>query len=252
MSTAQRKAKLAYWRRILKWNQGKLAKARGSDRVKYQNRIKQAQARIHDLRFPSDKPVPATGPDISNLQGKVDFKAIKTVGHSFVYLKAGEGDWTDPTLLDNVAKAKQANLHVGAYHFLRPKAGRTGGEEAQFFIRNLKAAGLGKGDLRPAADIEATKLNRTATIKYLQDFLAAVEFATGIKPVVYTYPSFPQTWPSWLSGYPLWLADYDGGLDIPKPWTAIVLHQYTDKGTTPGVSGHVDMNNTEDLRRVVA
>jgi lysozyme len=204
-------------------------------------------------RHPAGGPEPAKGLDVSNLQGAIDWPKVKAAGYRFVWIKAGEGDWPDPQFMRNVNLAKAAGLKVGAYHFLRPKPGRTGGQEAAFFIDRLKAAGLGKGDLLPAADVEATKLDPAATRQYAWDFIRAMDRG-GHRAVLYTYPSFlGGDWKgdAWIT-VPLWLADYDSPLNIPTPWKHVVAHQYTSEGSVPGIRGNVDLNRTDDLKGLIA
>jgi lysozyme len=203
-------------------------------------------------RHPAGGPEPAKGLDVSNLQGTIDWQAVKAAGYRFVWIKAGEGDWKDPQFMRNVAGAWAAGLKVGAYHFLRPKPGRNGEQEAEYFIARLKEAGLGKGDLLPAADVEATKLGEDATRAYAWQFVRKLR-AVGYKPCLYTYPSFLGAhWGDIFRSTPLWLADYDGPLNIPTPWKRVVAHQYTSKGSVPGIHGNVDLNRTDDLRELIA
>jgi GH25 family lysozyme M1 (1,4-beta-N-acetylmuramidase) len=159
---------------------------------------------------PHQRPEPAKGLDVSNLQGRIDWAQVQQAGYRFVWIKAGEGDWKDPNFLHNVKAAKAAGLKVGAYHFLRPKPGRTGAKEALYFIDRLEAAGLAEGDLLPVADVEATTLDRSATHAYVRQ------------------PT------------------------LPKPWKHYVAWQYTSKGSVPGIRGDVDLNRTDDLRKLVA
>jgi lysozyme len=221
-----------------------------------QRRNEVARARRVLKRHPhDDKPVPAHGFDVSNHNGTVDFRAAKRSGQDFVYIKAGEGvDWKDPDFAANVRAATAARLEVGAYHFLRPKAGRTGAQEAAFFIARLKTAGLGKGDLRPVLDVEATTLDRAGTHAYVRSFVMAMQ-AAGYKPMIYSADWFwrPNVGPDDF-GLPLWVAGYvdERRLVIPKPWTSWAVWQWTDKATVPGIHGHVDANRCPDLRRIIA
>jgi GH25 family lysozyme M1 (1,4-beta-N-acetylmuramidase) len=75
-----------------------------------------------------------------------------------------------------------------------------------------------------------------------------------------TYPSFLAApgqklgdWGARFKTWPLWLASYQTQTPTPpKPWTSFVAWQYSSKGTVAGVSGAVDMNRTDDLRRLIA
>jgi lysozyme len=198
-------------------------------------------------------PEPAKGIDVSNLQGAIDWKAVARAGYGFAYVKAGEGDWKDPTFVENVRAAGAAGVKVGAYHFLRPKAGRTGAQEAAFFIQRLEAADLGRGDLRPVLDVEATTLDRAGTHAYVRSFVNAMR-AHGFSPLIYTGTWFwnPKVGDDDF-GCPLWIAAYqDRPPTLPKPWTSYAIWQYSDKGTVPGVRGGVDVDRTPDLRQVIA
>ncbi len=76
-------------------------------------------------------------------------------------------------------------------------------------------------------------------------FLDRIETLTGHIPWVYSSPAFvlevlkPPDW--WGEKYPLHIAHYyvDNPI-IPRPWVEAVAHQYTDKGTIPGIIGYVD------------
>jgi hypothetical protein len=82
-----------------------------------------------------------------------------------VWIKAGEGDWHDPNFLVNVRR-RERGLKVGAYHFLRPKAGRNGAQEAAYFIARLKEAGLGKGDLHARRSTSKRRRSTTRSREY--------------------------------------------------------------------------------------
>jgi lysozyme len=205
-------------------------------------------------RHPANQPIPAHGFDVSNNNGHVDFKAAKRAGQDFVWIKSGEGDWRDPDFQPNVKAATAAGLEVGGYHFLRPKPGRTGAQEAEFFIDRLNAAGLGKGDLRPVLDVEATKLDQAGTRAYVKSFVSAMH-AHGFKPAIYTGAWF---WDPHVGDesfdLPLWVSGYvpEKDLRLPRAWKSYAVWQYSDKGQVPGVSGRVDVNKTDDLRKVIA
>lgn len=219
-----------------------------------QRRAQVAFARRVLKRHPADAPVPAHGFDVSNNNGRIDFNAAKKGGQDFVWIKAGEGDWKDPDFQANVKAAVAAGLEVGGYQFLRPRAGRTGAQEAAFFIARLEAAGLGKGDLRPVLDVEATKLDQAATRNYVRSFVSAMQ-AHGFRPAVYTGAWF---WDPHVGdesfGLPLWVSGYvpEKDLRLPRAWSSYAVWQYSDKGRVPGVNGGCDVNKTPDLRKVIA
>ncbi len=94
------------------------------------------------------------GVDASHYQGDVDWKKVKNAGYVFVILKATDGLGQDSTFSRNRAKATEAGLIVGAYHFYRPR------HSVAAQVRNfLKTIGeVRKGELAPAGDFEQADL----------------------------------------------------------------------------------------------
>lgn len=50
-----------------------------------------------------------------------------------------------------------------------------------------------------------------------------------------------------LGIYPLWSPDYEKVDHIPKGWNQFFWHQYTDQGSVPGITGHVDLSDSNSL-----
>jgi lysozyme len=244
----------ALWKRRLAYRERKLHHWRSRNNhaqiTKWTRLVREARAKVTP---PKPKPVPAKGIDVSNLQGSIDWPKVKAAGYRFAWIKAGEGDWPDPDFLRNVKAAKAAGLKVGAYEFLRPKPGRTGAGEASMFIGRLKAAGLGKGDLMPALDVEATKLDRAGTHAYVRSFAEYMR-SHGYRPIIYTGTWFwgPKVGDDDF-GLPLWIAAYQSHEPtLPKPWKRYAAWQHSSKGRVPGIHGDVDLNQTDDLRGLIA
>lgn len=191
-----------------------------------------------------------TGIDVSNHQGDVDFFKVKANGERFVICKATEGEgFIDSTFHKNIRSARAAKLEVGAYHFLRPRIGRSGKDEADDFIRALKAARLGKGDIRPTVDIETTSIGATATQIYVGQFIGSLRMA-GFDAMLYTFPAFME----WNRTFDtdLWIAHFGVRRPtVPKPWKDYAIWQYTSSGKVPGVKGNVDRNKCPDLSRII-
>jgi hypothetical protein len=104
---------------------------------------------------PAGGPEPAKGLDVSNLQGSIDWRKVKDAGYRFVWIKAGEGDWKDPTS-STTSGARRLRAEGRRLPVPASEAGPHGRQEAAYFIERLEAADLGKGDLRPVLDVEAT------------------------------------------------------------------------------------------------
>lgn len=198
---------------------------------------------------------PGTGIDVSNNNGRIDFKKVKAAGEDFVYVKAGEGDWRDPTFVDNVKRAVAAGLHVGGYQFLRPRAGRSGATEAKWFITRLQSVGLKNDDLRPVLDVEVTSLSKSATALYVGEFIEEMR-RQGYHPMIYTGTWFwePHVGDKDFNA-PLWWAGYvpESKIDVPEAWKneGWTVWQYTDDAKVSGVFGGVDRNRVKDLNDII-
>lgn len=192
------------------------------------------------------------GIDVSHWQGTTDWAKVAAAGKSFAIMKATEGTgYVDPSYATNHAGAAAAGLWTSAYHFARP--GATPNEavlEADHFVA---VANLGTRDLIPALDLEVTGgLSTSALQGWVSTWLREVTAKLGVRPMIYTSPSFWKTYmgdsPSLaLAGYPiLWIAHW--GVATPTVpaqnwgghgWT---FWQYSDCGTVPGISGCVDLD----------
>lgn len=203
------------------------------------------------------------GIDISSNNGAlIDFHAVRKSGVRFVYIKVSEGTYVNPYARRHATEAKAAGLLVGAYCFVTPKDGRTGRWEADHFLQKAREAGLlDEGCLRPAADIEVTRLPAgKPSRRYHYDFVErlirhmerrsegeALFGAFDCRPMIYTGGWF---WDGVLGarnahGCPLWLAAYSRAWKtlIPKAFRqGVSIHQHTDKGTVPGITTSVDLN----------
>ena len=199
------------------------------------------------------------GIDVSNWQGTIDWTKVAGAGKRFAILKATEStNYSDPTYATNHAAAQAAGLWTGAYHFAQPSATANDAIlEADWFVGHVK---LGKGDLIPALDLEVSGgLGVAALQAWVKAFLDEVIAKVGIRPMIYTSPSF---WKTYMGdsqaladvGYKtLWVAHW--GVTSPTVpannwgghgWT---FWQYTSSGTVPGISGRVDLDrfNGPDL-----
>ncbi|HEY3524051.1 MAG TPA: glycoside hydrolase family 25 protein [Candidatus Limnocylindrales bacterium] len=215
---------------------------------------------------PSPRPVAAAEPeyvpgiDVSHWQGKIDWEAVAGDGIRFAFAKATEGrDFVDDMYKTNRAGAKAAGITFGAYHFARPNTGRKDPRrEAGHFVR---VAGLTRGDLVPALDLERTGgLSQSQLIDWTRRWVRKVERLVGEKPVIYTSPYFWRTNmanTTWFAdhGYGVWVARWDTEVRVPastwggEDWT---FWQHTDCGSVDGIGGCVDLDrfNGRRLRSV--
>jgi GH25 family lysozyme M1 (1,4-beta-N-acetylmuramidase) len=197
------------------------------------------------------------GIDVSHWQGTISWTKVAAAGKKFAIIKATEStDYVDPQYATNHANAKAAGLWTGAYHFARPSTTTNDAVlEADHFAAVMK---LGAGDLIPALDLEDSGGMSVAGLQsWVTKFLGEVTAKVGVKPMIYTSPSF---WKNHMgdsrtladAGYKtLWIAHW--GVSSPTVpasnwgghgWT---FWQYTSDGTVPGITGRVDLDRFNGL-----
>ena len=192
------------------------------------------------------------GIDVSMWQGSINWSRVATTGKKFAFIRASAGSLTvDTTYTANRAGAKAAGLVIGAYHYGNPdNAVNDALNEANWF---LSLATPATGELRPALDIEvANGLSPAALQTWVASWLARVTSVTGIKPIIYSTPSFWKDHladSSWFAqnGYTvLWIAHWQvKSPSVPAAnwagygWT---FWQYSDCGTVSGIVGCVDLD----------
>ena len=247
------RATKALWKRRLSYRRKRVSHWRAKGNIpKVNHWLGLVREAVRKLEPP--KPAkPAHGIDVSVHNGSVDWPKVKAAGFTFAYAKCSEGeDYRDPSWTkQRVTDLRAAKIQFGPYHYLRPRAGRSGGTEARWFVKNAYAAGWGKtGDLRPVLDFEETALPPAQTIAYLKQAVDEVVRLTGRKPTIYTGSYFWNDHggkSSW--GCPLWLAAYDvTAPKLPNAWREWTIWQYTATGPVKGVgSANVDQNIARSL-----
>lgn len=209
------------------------------------------------------------GVDISGgAQGKKTLdhmRALKRAGYDYIIIKTGEGGGSvaeaqafAPYASHNINVARKAGLEVGAYHFVHPRAGRRGRDEAKIAWECAVGAGWNpKADKRFAIDFETTHLPAgLATRRYALSFIRLIRRRHGLRaPWFYTYTSFWNQHGFYRSmGCRIWQADYTKDLNQPpgvmrglprfgRRLSPIKRWQWTSEGKVPGFhSGNLDLN----------
>lgn len=210
------------------------------------------------FNMPSDKSYPVKGVDVSAHQGHIKWDTLAKENIKFAFIKATEGSsWVDKHFKYNFENAKKVGLYVGAYHFFSfDSVGKT---QATNFIKNVPLTTYNKM-LPPVVDVEfyGTKVSNPPSAesiyKELDTLLAILEEHYGIKPVIYTTPSF---YDMYLRGryenYPLWIRSvffaphsflaYIFNIHFDK--SNYVFWQYNPKAILNGYSGgekYIDLN----------
>jgi lysozyme len=194
------------------------------------------------------------GIDVSHHQGDIDWAAVAASDRvRFAYLKVTEHDaFLDKRLGRNVQGCTDHGIPWGGYHFARPSDDPVDDarREADHVLAHCPAAPL------PAMlDLEATKLDHSATATWTLTWLRRVAEATGRTPILYTGAFFAVESVGDLAAFPLWMARYTAGEDTidpdptqirlapsREPWPAWSVWQYTPAGRCPGIEGNVDRN----------
>ena len=182
------------------------------------------------------------GIDVSNHNQQINWSQVKSSGVECVYIKATEGTtYQDPYLNSHYNGAKSVGILTGFYHFL---VGSSSPEtQAENFYNNIKDK---ENNLLPCVDLEHSNNEPSEFMDYALRFIQKFKALSSKDICIYACPSFiEEKLDSRLAKYPLWCAHY--GVDRPgftKVWgSSYAGHQYTEKGSVPGVTGNVDMNN---------
>ena len=198
-----------------------------------------------------ESPGNLVGIDVSHWQGQVHWKSVQAAGVEFAFAKATEGQtFVDGQYARNHARTGALGIPFSAYHFARPdRSYRDAVREADHFVGT---ADLGARNLLPVLDLEVSgNLGPRALIRWTKAWLARVEARLGVKPMIYTSPSFWRDYvrdTRWFAdnGYRVWIAHWDA--DEPAvpaanwggdSWT---VWQLSDCGSVPGIGGCVDVD----------
>jgi len=191
------------------------------------------------------------GIDVSHWQGQIRWSEVVADGVDFAIAKATEGRlYQDDQYARNKERAEALGLPFTAYHYAHPdNTANDAVLEADNFV---DTADLGPGNLRPVLDLEESggfgvrKLRR-----WVKAWLAEVEARTGVKPIIYTSPSF---WHDkmgnsrWFAnnGYALWIAHWHVAAPrVPaRNWAGHgwTIWQYDNCGSVAGIDGCVDLD----------
>ncbi len=168
------------------------------------------------------------GVDISEMNGSVDFSALKQAGIQFVMIRCGYGSdypgQQDEEFEANVRKAEGAEMPYGVYLFAYAKDAAGGRAEAAHALRLI-------GDRRPAYgvwyDMEDSTMLGGDLAGVAEAFCSAVK-EKGHHAGVYANLNW---WENYLTDpvfdrFDRWCAQYNSTCDLKKPYA---IWQFTDK-----------------------
>lgn len=204
-----------------------------------------------------------------NNSPNIDFAQVKAWADAYgkriaVWCKATEGvNYVDPHFRAYVKAALAADIQVGAYHYLRIRAGKQqdADQQAEQFIAQMRAAGC---NLPPMFDVEGmenltdgqgNKLNPQPSEQEselaVRIFGTVTNYMTGRLPVLYTdageWDAFGLQTVTDFRAFDLWIANTTPNLQtpsVPSPWPpgSWKLWQYSWAGQIPGITGNVDLS----------
>ena len=191
-----------------------------------------------------------SGVDVSYAQGSIDWAAVgNSAKVQFAYARACYGsnpaDDDGDVFVANHDGCKANGISFGAYMFFLltedPEA------QANHFLNLIDGR---QGQLRPMVDVEegsgstGSVEGNIAALGLFNDIVQAKLAA----PIIYTNS---DTWSTsfggtdGFSGHSLWVANFTGvpgQLDLPTGFKDWAIHQYSDVGSIPGISGNVDLD----------
>ena len=192
---------------------------------------------VFSTASPSKTKYPVFGVDVSNYQGKIDWKRIEEQGVKFAFIKATEGSGhVDESVKFNLENIAETAIRKSCYHFFSfDSAGET---QAENFI---SAVDKDKIDMPPVVDIEyygdkhQNKPTSEEAKKILTPLLEMLEDYYGTKPIIYTtLPVYYRYIHENFSDYPLWIRCTQLEPDLFN-WD---FWQYSDCGTLDGYNGN--------------
>lgn len=194
------------------------------------------------------------GIDVSAYQGSIDWNKVKNSGISFVIIRCGFRGYTQGGLiLDSkyesyIKGATAAGLKVGIYFFSQAKTEAEAVEEASLCVSLAKGYKIsypifidseysnGRHDGRADG---LTKAQRTAVCRAFCETIKS----SGYTPGIYASKSwfYNQLDVNSLNQYKIWMAHYCSQTDYKYKYD---LWQHSSKGSVPGISGNVDLDNS--------
>lgn len=171
------------------------------------------------------------GVDISEMNGNVDFSALKTAGVEFVIIRTGYGlDYPgqqDACFQENVEKAIAAGIPWGAYHYSYARDSAGGLAEAEHAKRILNRRVPPYGLWLDMEDEKTLGGNLPAVA---ETFCMAFE-NIGVYVGVYASASW---WSTYLTSpvfnrWDKWVAQYNTTLEYGNPGKNVGIWQYTDE-----------------------
>lgn len=195
--------------------------------------------------------VSTTGIDVSDLQGSIDWQAVKSDSIDFAMLRCGrrgstEGQlYTDKNYYENVEGATRVGLPYGVYFFSQATSEQEALEEAEYVLNLINGAGVTYPvvyDQEPVTDSSgrANNLSADQLTKNAQTFCKRIEQA-GYTPMMYGNQYDLSRLNIDQIDAAVWYAEYTDTHPTSN-YHDFVMWQYTHTGKVNGIKTDVDMD----------
>lgn len=213
------------------------------------------------------------GVDVSAYQKVIDWPTLRQARRDLTFVVNRVAEWRDNTpsggLLDeqvekNVWQQTRCGLVPGLYNRVNPVLNTAEREAAAFVTRITALGGWGAGHLVPAFDVEPTEQPEDAAVNWpawVREFINAwFDLAPTRRLRWYASGSFFDARYGGVLDIPLevslWVGHWAGPYSTPpnvelEQWAGrtgytfggrTLMHQYTSKGSLPGITGPVDLD----------
>lgn len=184
---------------------------------------------------------PAKALDVSEYQGRVDWRQVHAAGYHHAAAKATEGvAETDNYVKRNAEHARAAGVKLSLYHFAHPS--QSARKQARHFL-DVAIPLVRVGDPCPVLDLEVTEgLSPLQLWRFQHEWCSIVGEAFGTHVALYSYLYF-LAHDLYLPPHhrPIWGAAYGHvPSSILAGWHA---WQHSSSGRVPGISGRVDLDS---------
>lgn len=187
------------------------------------------------------------GIDVSKHNGSIDFNKVKSDGYDFVIIRAGYGKSNRDSKFDeNIRKALNAGLKVGAYWFIYAKTSND-------ILGNVKMAHAVLNNWKDKLEMGVWADYEYDSDKYVGRQLSVQERTAWVKAFIegiknngydcglYANPDYLDNKFGNLKAYKLWIARYTEDAEKVKNYNPY-MWQYTSYGKVDGIKGNVDIN----------
>lgn len=174
--------------------------------------------------------------DVSEWQGKIDWKKVHDSGVKSAIIRAGFGLTEDKRFSENTQKANAVGIKLGFYWYATSSAGAD--EQARRFVDLVKRCKVNP-ELPLFCDYEkdVDKAGMTAFVNTFCEIVRAAGYNAGIYSNTARLALLPK---EVLTDFVIWCADWRGscGCEYASYW------QYSSTGKIPGISGNVDLDKS--------